>query len=346
LYELRIGTLAGGPVVTTTQAITVALVRAAAAFALSLSTAAPVAAADWSRAVISVPATYVGEFGMRFWFGQAQTKKGLFDTSGAMPVSRLDYHDLSIFTGEAFSRLDFNNGWFIKGYVGGGGLFGGKLKDEDFPPVVVPYSATLSDNKSGSVIYGSVDVGIKLVRGPDFHVGGFVGYHFLRDYVDALGCTQIASNTDICFPSIPDSIRGVSQTNTWLRLGFEAAVEFDQRWKVTLDAAWLPYAALYGADTHLLRIGANPGDFTGPVPDDGKGWGYQFDAIVSYRFSDWVSVGVGGRYWHVEAKGHSHFEGHVVDFNAQSQVVHWRADHFGAFIQANIKFGPYRVSSN
>jgi hypothetical protein len=222
-------------VVTTTQAITVALVRAAAAFALSLSTAAPVAAADWSRAVISVPATYVGEFGMRFWFGQAQTKKGLFDT---------------------------------------------------------------------------------------------------------------ISNTDICFPSIPDSIRGVSQTNTWLRLGFEAAVEFDQRWKVTLDAAWLPYAALYGADTHLLRIGANPGDFTGPVPDDGKGWGYQFDAIVSYRFSDWVSVGVGGRYWHVEAKGHSHFEGHVVDFNAQSQVVHWRADHFGAFIQANIKFGPYRVSSN
>ena len=32
--------------------------------------------------------------------------------------------------------LDFNNGWFIKGYVGGGGLFGGKLKDEDFPPVI------------------------------------------------------------------------------------------------------------------------------------------------------------------------------------------------------------------
>jgi hypothetical protein len=253
----------------------------------------------------------------------------------------------STITTSAFSRARRSRGSTSttagsSGYVGGGGLFGGELKDEDFPPVVVPYSATLSDNKSGSVIYGNVDVGIKFVRGPDFHVGGFVGYHFLRDYVDALGCTQIASNTDICFPSIPDSVRGVSQTNTWhsLRLGFEAAVEFDQRWKVTLDAAWLPYAALSGADTHLLRIGANPGDFTGPVPDDGKGWGYQFDAIVSYRFSDWVSVGVGGRYWHVEAKGHSHFEGHVVDINAQSQVVHWRADHFGAFIQANIKLVP------
>ena len=92
-----------------------------------------------------------------------------------------------------------------------------------------------------------------------------------------------------------------------------------------------------------MRIGTNPGDFTGPIPEDGKGWGYQFDAIVSYRFNDWISVGAGGRYWHVEAKGHTHFEGRVVGVNAQPQVVHWRADHFGGFIQANIKFGPYPV---
>ena len=85
---------------------------------------------------VAVPASYVGEFGTRFWFGRAQTKKDLFDTTGSILVSRLDYYDMNIFTGEAFSRLDFNNGWFIKGYVGGGGLFGGKLKDEDFPPVV------------------------------------------------------------------------------------------------------------------------------------------------------------------------------------------------------------------
>ena len=331
----------------TTKRIAVALVRAATAFALSLSTAAPVAATDWARSV-AVPASYVGDLGVRFWFGRAQTKKDLFDTSGSVLISRLDYHDMNIFTGEAYSRLDFNNGWFIKGYAGGGGLFGGQLKDEDFPPVVTPYSATLSDNKSGSLIYGSVDAGIKLLRGPDFHVGAFVGYHFLRDYVDAMGCTQVAAHGGICVPAIPDTVRGISQTNNWhsLRLGLEASVEFDRRWKFTVDAAWLPYAALYGSDSHLLRIGTNPGDFTGPIPEDGKGWGYQFDAIVSYRFNEWISVGAGGRYWHVEAKGHTHFEGRVVGVNAQPQVVHWRADHFGGFIQANIKFGPYPVFFN
>ena len=72
-----------GPVVTTTTRIAVALVRAAAAFALSLSTAAPVAAADWARSV-AVPASYVGDFGVRFWFGRAQTGKDLFDTSGSV----------------------------------------------------------------------------------------------------------------------------------------------------------------------------------------------------------------------------------------------------------------------
>src|SRR5262245_53584978 len=120
----------------------VAVVRTAAAFAISLSTGAPVAAADWSPAVVAVPAAYVGELGTRFWFGRAQTKKDLFDPSGTMLLSRLNYSDINIFTGEAFSRLDYNNGWFIKGYVGGGGLFGGNLKDEDFPPVTTPYSAT------------------------------------------------------------------------------------------------------------------------------------------------------------------------------------------------------------
>ena len=117
--------------VTTTKRIAVAFARAVAAFALSLSTAAPVAAADWARSV-AVPASYVGDLGVRFWFGRAQTKKDLFDTSGSILISRLDYNDMNIFTGEAFSRLDFNNGWFIKGYFGGGGLFGGQLKDEDF----------------------------------------------------------------------------------------------------------------------------------------------------------------------------------------------------------------------
>jgi hypothetical protein len=312
-----------------------------AAFSISLATAAPVDATDLF--VKAAPSTYVGDFGIRLWFGRAQTKKDLFDTSGTVLVSRLDYSDLNVFSAEAFSRLDFHSGWFLKGYVGGGGLLDGRLKDEDFPPVLDPYSATLSDQKSGTLFYGSVDAGYRIVRGGDFHVGVFAGYHFLRDSVLAYGCGQVASNPLVCAGGIPDSVKVITQTNNWhaLRVGLEAAVEFDRRWKLAVDAAWLPYARLYGRDAHWLRIGSSPGSFTGPVPEDGKGWGYQFDAFLSYRISDMLSVGVGGRYWHVESKGQTHFEGHVVGFNALPQAVHWKADHFGAFVQSSIKFGPY-----
>jgi hypothetical protein len=101
---------------------------------------------------------------------------------------------------------------------------------------------------------------------------------------------------------------------------------------------------LHGADSHWLRIGTSPGNFTGALPEDGKGWGYQLDAFLSYRFNDTFSVGVGGRYWHAETtKGDTHFEGHVVGVNALPQPVRWKQDHFGAFLQTTISFGPTHV---
>lgn len=319
------------------------MARAAAAFALSVSTAAPAQAYDWAWNIVAPPAAYVGDIGTRMWFGRARTSKDLFDNSGALLISRLDYGDLDIFTGEAYARLDFNNGWFLKGNFGAGGLFNGRLIDEDFPPVVTPYSATSSQQRGGGIYYGSIDAGIKVVRGPDFHLGVFVGYHFLRDTVQAFGCAQIATHPLICAGGVPDRFGVITQHNNWhsLRVGLEAAIEFDRRWRLVLDAAYLPYVGLYGTDFHWLRIGTGVGDFTGGIPEDGKGWGYQFEGFVSYRFNDWLTFGAGGRYWHVRAKGYTHFEGHVVGVNALPQVVHWRADHFGGFLQASIKFGPY-----
>ena len=81
-----------------------------------------------------------------------------------------------------------------------------------------------------------------------------------------------------------------------VRLGVDAAVEFG-RFKLIGDAAWLPYVAMYGWDARWLRIGGNLGDFTSAVPEDGKGWGYQLEAFLSYRVVEALSVGIGGRYW-------------------------------------------------
>jgi hypothetical protein len=260
-------------------------------------------------------------------------------------VSRLTYYDSSIFTGEAFTRFDFNGGWFMKANVGGGALWDGKLKDEDFEPYIIPYSATLSELKGSSTFYGTVDAGFKLIRGPDFHLGAFAGYHFMRDSITANGCGQIATNPFVCgaFP-IPDQFRVISQINNWhsVRVGLEAAVEFD-RWKFSVEGAYLPYVRLNGKDFHWLRIGTLPGDFTGGIPEDGEGWGYQFEGMLSYRVNEIASFGVGARYWNMQTKGHTHFEGHVVGFAAQPQPVRWKTESFGVFVQGSVKLGPYPV---
>jgi len=324
--------------------------RLAIALASSVATAAPVHAADWSyRPFEQEIPTYTADFGLRFWYGRATTAKNLYDDTGALLVSRLTYGDLSIFAAEAYGRFDLNRGWFVKGYVGGGSFRKGNLKDEDFPPAIAPFSATLSVQEDGSPIYASVDAGYSVLRGGDFRVGLFGGFHYMNQTVTAYGCTQIAFNPAICgtFP-LPNQVKGITQDNNWysVRVGFDASVEID-RWKLSLDAAWLPYVWLRGSDAHWLRIGSLPGDFTGPIPEDGKGWGYQLEGFVSYRVYEALSVGIGGRYWYMQTRGLTHFENHIVGFTAVPQVVEWKTHNFGVFLQGSLKLGPYAlISSN
>jgi hypothetical protein len=323
--------------------------RLAIGFASSVAGAAPVQAADWNyRLIEQATPTFTADVGLRFWYGRATTAKNLYDNTGALLVSRLTYGDLSIFAAEAYGRFDLDRGWFVKGYVGGGGFRKGNLKDEDFPPVVVPYSATFSIEENGSPIYASADAGFTVLRGGDFRVGVFGGFHYMNETVSAYGCTQTAFNPFICglFP-IPNQVKGITQDNNWysLRIGVDASVEID-RWKLSVDAAWLPYVWLYGTDAHWLRIGNLPGDFTGPIPEDGTGWGYQLEGFVSYRVTEAFSVGVGGRYWRMQTSGFTHFENHVVGFVAVPQVVEWKTESYGVFFQASLKLGPYPLFSS
>jgi hypothetical protein len=293
------------------------------------------------------PASYTGEVGLRFWYGgKGSTGKSLFDPTGAFLVSRLTYSNLSIFSTEAFGRLDLNTGWFLKGIIGGGGFRNGTLKDEDFPPAIAPYSATLSVVDDSYPVYSTVDVGYNVLRGGDFRVGAFLGYSYLREVVSAQGCGQVGANPFICgFFPVPATVKVITQSNVWeaMRLGLDGSYDINDRLKLSGDAAWLPLVGLNGTDAHRLRIGAAPGDFTGPVPEDGIGWGVQLEAILSYRLTDYIDVGVGGRYWHMETKGLTHFEGHVVGVAASPQPVEWKTDNYGVFLQTSLRLGPYPI---
>lgn len=322
----------------------------AVAFATSLSGAAAAGLDKWTFHGFEPPASYTGEVGLRFWYGKGNTGKSLFDVGGASMVSRLSYNNLSIFSAEAYGRLDFNTGWFVKSLVGGGGFRKGTLEDEDFPPGISPYSATLSHLDNAYPFYVTFDTGYNVFRGPDFRLGAFVGYSFLRQNITALGCSQIASNPFICgFFPIPATIQGITQDNDWqsLRVGLNGEVDVTDRLKLSLDGAWLPVVRLTGTDTHWLRISRFPGDFSGPIPEDGHGFGYQLEGVVSYRVTNAITVGVGGRYWHAQTTGFTHFEGHVNGFQAFPQPVDWKTDSYGVFLQTGLKFGPYPlISSN
>jgi hypothetical protein len=288
------------------------------------------------------------EFGARYWYGRAKTAKNLYDNpalSDGMD-SRLTYSGLTTNAGEFFGRLAFTNGWFVKGYVGTGIVSQGHLQDEDFPPAATPYSSTTSNQNSGSLTYFSADVGYDVVRGGDFRIGAFAGYHFLNEVVNAYGCTQNAGNPDICQPSVPSEFQVITQYNKWqaLRLGLDGSVRLGNRFTLSAEGAWLPYVHLSGDDGHLLRIGNAAGDFTGAIPETGNGQGYQFEALLSYDVTQYASIGVGARYWHMQANGVSHFENHIVGETAVAQPVAWKTDIYGVFLQGSLKFGPYPLT--
>jgi hypothetical protein len=283
------------------------------------------------------------EFGARYWFSKGKTAKDLYTTGEAL-ISRLTYDGLGSHSGEAFWRFAHSGGWYFKGFVGGGNLSKGSLQDEDFPPFITPYSSTQSNQTGGNLLYASFDVGFNVIRGGDFRVGTFIGYHYFSEKVHAYGCTQTATNPDICVPTIPTSVLVISQNNRWhmLRVGVDGAVTLGERLTLSFDAAVIPYMYFDGADTHWLRIGTTPGSFTGPIPEAGRGWGYQVEAILSFAFTPQASVGVGARYWHMEeTSGNTYFTNRVVGSPSVAQPVDWTANQYGFFVQASYKLGPY-----
>jgi outer membrane protease len=182
------------------------------------------------------------------------------------------------------------------------------LQDEDFPPGISPYSSTNSTLQNQSLAYLNLDVGGALIRGSDFRVDAFVGYHYLHQRMKAFGCVQTAGNAAICGTPIPDSVAGIVEDDSWqgVRLGLNADLPIYAGWRLMLEGAYLPYVWMSGTDNHLLRP-----DLLLPRREDGTGWGYQLEAILSYQLTDAISLGVGGRYWQVPEQRRGAFRGHV-----------------------------------
>ncbi len=137
-------------------------------------------------------------------------------------------------------------------------------------------------------------MGLDLLRGTNFRVGPFIGYSYYTQRTDTTGCAQIANLNSDCVPTEPTSVLVGTQTGEWsaLRLGAAADYTLGYGFRLTTDAAWLGAASFSGRDNHLLRPTTTYFD---QKVDNGQG--VQFDAILSYDFSNHFSLGLGGRYW-------------------------------------------------
>src|SRR5262249_54322158 len=84
-------------------------------------------------------------------------------------------------------------------------------------------------------------------------------------------------------------------------------------------------------DSHLLRL-----DTRGRVPETGIGSGVQLEAIASYALSDSFSIGLGGRYWYLQANGHQDLSA-VGGTSFSGENI--KMQRFGVFVQGTYTFG-------
>lgn len=282
--------------------------------------------------------SWVFEFGSRYWFSSGKSKTDLFAPGGAPQDSRLTYDNLTAHAAEAFWRVDHISGLFLKGFAGGGSINGGHLNDEDFPPAIKLYSNALSDQQHGSLGYATVDLGYNFWTSRTWRLGGFVGYNYWNERLNTFGCTQIAGNAGVCgnvppvLAPVPASTNVLDNDATWnsLRVGLNGEFVLAPGWKVTADAAYI-HGWLDSTDLHNLRP-----DIRG-LPEDATGDGAQIDAILSYQVTDAFSVGVGGRWWHIQGDGTSHFE--QTAGGGLPAPIKIEQDRFGLLAQASYKFG-------
>jgi hypothetical protein len=277
------------------------------------------------------------EVGGRFWYSTGSFAKDLYNDPRFSNNlnSRLTYSALSGRSYELFGRVDHLSGFFLKGYAGLGSINAGTLTDEDFPPVVVPYSATLSSQQNGKLDYMTIDYGYNFLSTPVYRVGAFVGYTFMHETLNAYGCTQTQSNTEICVPAIPP-VLAITEDAKWqaIRLGIGGDVLLWECLRVGAEAAWLPYAWMHSTDDHWLRT-----DIFEPINEPATGSGVQLEAFASYQFTPAFSVGMGARYWRLTSKGQIDLEEAELFVAAVPQPGTFSTDRYGLFAQAAYKFG-------
>ena len=247
-----------------------------------------------------------GDLGVRYWVSSGETKRAhnaqSFDPTLGNPTSVLLYENLDANTIELFGRQYFGGGqWLIKGFIGLGEITRGSFRDEDFNAGQVKFSDTTSSVTAGDISYGAIDIGRNEWRLRDGRtvLSLFVGYSEWKEDMDAYGVTDALGFVG----PVAHDVKVISNKVTWksLRVGFAGNLALTQRMRLDLDLALIPYSKVRNDDSHFLR--QDPADL-GPAPNiiiEGEGRGVQLDAELRYEIVRRTDLGLGVRYWYLEA---------------------------------------------
>jgi outer membrane protease len=188
--------------------------------------------------------------------------------------------------------------------------------------------------------YATADVGYTVFEQDGFRIAPFVGYSYYHEQLNAYGCSQVATNPDICAAgSVSPGALGISQDSDWntMRVGLGGA--WTTPWhglEVALEGAWIPYGGLDANDDHWLRIHTPGTDgLSGPIVETGIARGMQLEASSSLPVTDDIDIGAGVRYWYLSSHGTSLFNS---PFGSSVQETDFSSRRFGAFAQASVHF--------
>jgi hypothetical protein len=251
------------------------------------------------------------------------------------PTSKLTYSDHSTNVVEITAKVSVGPRWFGRLNVGGAGIGGGRLTDDDFlaPDGGNPSLRTQSDIDGANMWYVNADVGARIVNFPNGrgNLDGFVGMQYWRQQHQAYGVRQvICSNagatvdTDpttpllevLCIPGaspISNTELVITNVSSWysIRTGVQTEYRLTRWLAVVATAVVKPVSVIQNNDTHHLRV-AN-GELQDPSFSMlGIGFGADAEIGAKVSFSRALSGYVGYRvFWNRLIDGT--WENHLAD---------------------------------